>query len=235
MTALPRRDVEPVRETGDWGVGLWAVLFAASWMLTLSAIGVTTAAGPPFASDAVPPRVVLAGAFVLPASFIAASAWVLLSRSRRPIAEVLHLQRPVGRDIAVGAAIGFVLQILIALLYALVDVEIEQQIGDELRRIVGAQRGVLVVLVAVMAPLAEELFFRVILLDALLRRVAAVWAVVLQGAIFGAIHVSPLPALPALAVAGTVFGFLFARGRSVWCCVAAHMAFNSLAVVALLQ
>ena len=219
----------------EWTFPEWLLLLAASYFVTILGIGLVTGLGPEYAESVTPPRVVLASAFLLPACFLTSAWWLLRYRSRRPPEDVLHLGRPVVNDIVVGALTGLGLQIAMALVFSAFDVKIEQQIGEDIQRIVGWQLGLLVVLVALVAPLAEEVFFRVLLFDALRRRLPVVWAVVLQGAIFGLVHIQPWAALPALAVAGVVFGTLFARGRSIWACVAAHMAFNALAVVDLLR
>ena len=217
----------------EWGIGEWLLWLVGSYIVTIIVGGLVGAGS----VGGTPPRVVLVFGALLPACFLTAAAWALTHRSERPVAEVIQAPRGGRRlasDVGIGFLVGFGLQILIGVIFTLFDVSVDQQIGDDLQRIVGVQRALLVVLVAVMAPLGEELFFRVLLYDALRRRLPVVWAVVLQGAAFGLVHVQPWVALPALAVAGVAFGTLFARGRSLWCCVAAHLAFNSLAVIDLL-
>ena len=133
--------------------------------------------------------------------------------------------------------IGLGLQVGLALFFSVFRLPSEQGVQDDLKSLVGFQRGAFAAFAAVAAPVAEEMFFRVLLLDALRRRLPVVVAVLAQGLLFGLVHYSSTTAWPvvaALAVVGIVLGTVFARGRSIWTCVAAHMAFNALAVVQLI-
>jgi membrane protease YdiL (CAAX protease family) len=85
---------------------------------------------------------------------------------------------------------------------------------------------------AVLAPFAEEVFWRGALLPVLARRLPVASAVLAQGAAFGAIHVYdqrpamwPL-ALP-LALVGVLAGWAYARTRSLAVPILLHMTFNA--------
>lgn len=76
------------------------------------------------------------------------------------------------------------------------------------------------------APIGEEIIFRGLLLQGMLRRgVAVVPAVVASAAIFSLCHVNII-GLPALFELGLVFGFLYARTRSVLPGMVAHLGSN---------
>ena len=76
------------------------------------------------------------------------------------------------------------------------------------------------------APIGEEIIFRGLLLQGLLRRgVAVVPAVVASAAIFSICHVN-LIGLPALFELGLVFGLLYVRTRSVLPGMVAHLGSN---------
>ena len=76
------------------------------------------------------------------------------------------------------------------------------------------------------APIGEEVIFRGLLLQGMLRRgVAVVPAVVASAAIFSLCHVNII-GLPALFELGLVFGFLYARTRSVLPGMVAHLGSN---------
>ncbi len=76
------------------------------------------------------------------------------------------------------------------------------------------------------APIGEEVIFRGLLLQGLLRRgVAVVPAVVASAVIFSLCHVN-LIGLPALFELGVVFGLLYARTRSVLPGMVAHLGSN---------
>ena len=87
------------------------------------------------------------------------------------------------------------------------------------------------ILVTVVAPVAEEFFFRGFYFTAL-RNWKGLWpAAVITGLTFGAIHIgsSPIGFIPPLAFLGVVLCLLYARTRSLYPCIALHCANNSIA------
>jgi len=108
---------------------------------------------------------------------------------------------------------------------------------DTLQHQLGASPGTLafgafVVLVTVVAPIAEEFFFRGFFFTAL-RRWRGPWlAAVLTGAVFGAIHVGSAAAvsLVPLAFFGFVLCLLRWRTRALYPCVVLHAVNNCVAV-----
>jgi membrane protease YdiL (CAAX protease family) len=86
--------------------------------------------------------------------------------------------------------------------------------------------------VVVGAPIAEELFFRGLLLRAFEKRFDIRWAVVGSSVVFGATHFQFLQ-FPALTAAGFVFAWLVVRSDNLWAAVVGHMAFNLVTVVSL--
>jgi membrane protease YdiL (CAAX protease family) len=98
----------------------------------------------------------------------------------------------------------------------------------------GAQAwiGVIVAFVAfvLLAPLAEELFFRGLLFAALRGRLGPHWTPVVTGVIFGALHGEPR-AFISLALLGIVLGVLYERTGSVIPGILLHAANNGLAFV----
>lgn len=96
-----------------------------------------------------------------------------------------------------------------------------------------------VIVLAVVAPICEELFFRGAIFSSLAagaigRRASAGYMLIASSAvIFGAAHLIPA-AFPALAVVGLGLGYLRLRSRSVVPGMALHMLFNSIAVIAAL-
>jgi membrane protease YdiL (CAAX protease family) len=145
------------------------------------------------------------------------------------------------RDLPLGLAAGFatqlVLVVLIAVLYPLVGINPEQvgTSAEELTSSATDAVGVvlLVAIVAVAAPLFEELFYRGLWLRAVERRWGTGWAVVTSSLVFGLIHLQ-IYDLPALIGFGLVAAVLTVRcgrlGPAIW----AHVAFNLTAVVSLL-
>jgi membrane protease YdiL (CAAX protease family) len=88
----------------------------------------------------------------------------------------------------------------------------------------------------IMAPLAEELFFRGFVFAGLLRPFGVPGAMVASGLLFGAFHITGPETvglvLPFGAV-GVLFAWLYWRTGSVWPSIATHLVFNLVSFVAL--
>ncbi|MDB5338991.1 MAG: Abortive infection protein [Planctomycetaceae bacterium] len=83
--------------------------------------------------------------------------------------------------------------------------------------------------VVVLAPLVEELLFRVVLQGALEREIPAVWAIILTAAAFACIHQQAdwLPLFP-LAL---ILGYIYYRRRSYIAVVVLHGLFNAISLL----
>lgn len=90
----------------------------------------------------------------------------------------------------------------------------------------------LMVVLAIAAPVAEELLFRGMIYPLLRRNLGVTAAVVLSAGLFAAVHVV-LILLPALFVIGVVLALVRERSRSLWPCIALHALQNG-SVVTLL-
>lgn len=86
--------------------------------------------------------------------------------------------------------------------------------------------GLALVAGAIIAPIVEELVFRGLLYQWLRARTNVVTAVILSGAIFGAIHGIPI-AFPALFLVGMVLAATFEYSRSLWVPIALHFLQNA--------
>jgi membrane protease YdiL (CAAX protease family) len=86
------------------------------------------------------------------------------------------------------------------------------------------------VIVGIGAPLAEELFWRGLVLRSFENRLGSGWAVALTSVLFAASHFQALQ-FAGLAVAGAVFGYLAIRTGRLGPSICAHMAFNISTVV----
>ncbi len=89
---------------------------------------------------------------------------------------------------------------------------------------------ILVLVVVVIAPFAEEVVFRGVLLPAFGVRWGAIAGVAASSALFAGLHFSAYVFIP-IAVAALVFAGLVARFRSLWPAYVAHATFNGIAVV----
>lgn len=95
----------------------------------------------------------------------------------------------------------------------------------------GPARYFVALLVCVVAPMAEEFFFRGYFFTALRGWRGTVPAVLLTGLTFGAVHVgsAPLVYLVPLAVLGMILCLVYLRTGSLYPCVGLHMVNNCLA------
>ncbi len=82
---------------------------------------------------------------------------------------------------------------------------------------------------AIIAPLAEEVFFRGFVFAGLRQRYGWQKAALLSAALFALIHFSPLTFAP-LFILGYIWAFLYHASNSLWPAVLMHMTSNTLAL-----
>lgn len=90
--------------------------------------------------------------------------------------------------------------------------------------------GLLLLLVAVVVPFAEELFFRGMLYPLLRARLGAAASIALNAALFALAHVVPL-LLPGLFVVGVILAYLRERSGSIWPPMLYHAMQNATALL----
>ncbi len=148
------------------------------------------------------------------------------------------------RDVPSGLAIGVACQFLLVPIVTLPVIWLSGADADELEKpareltdkVTSGAGGVivLVLVVVVMAPLAEELFYRGLLQRTLLRSTAPWISIVVTAVVFGASHFQALQ-FPALAAFGVVLSVIAHRtgrlGMNTW----AHVGFNATTVIVLLS
>lgn len=174
------------------------------------------------------------------AGLLGAPLWSSFAKGRRSLAADFGLRMrwsdvPVGLGAGLGAQV--VLLVVITALYRAVGVDLDK-VGTSAQELTASATDVLgvvllVAIVAVAAPVFEELFYRGLWLRAVERRWGTAWAVMLSSLVFGAIHFQ-IYDFPALVGFGVVAALLTVRtgrlGPAIW----AHVAFNLTAVVSLL-
>ena len=145
-------------------------------------------------------------------------------------------------DLPIGVAVGAVAQFFVVpLIYFPVDGVVQPALGAgdlerPARELVSRAHGpaflAFAAVIAIGAPVMEELFYRGLLLRSLQRYLADGPAVFISGLIFAASHFELLQ-LPALALVGVAFAVLVVKtgrlGPAIW----AHVMFNTITVVAL--
>jgi hypothetical protein len=154
----------------------------------------------------------------------------------------LHLRARLA-DVWRGGVVGVLLQVVaIPLLYwPLLDLldkgssDLEgpaREMTDRADGVLGVL--LLVVIVGICAPVVEEIFYRGLFQQALLKRgLPPVAAIGVNATVFGLSH-GQLLQLPALILFGAVAGVLAHRSGRLGPAITAHIAFNMVTVVALL-
>ena len=179
-----------------------------------------------------PAAVDISATFLQDAAFIG-SAIVFASMVARPRPWHFGL-----RETRIGPAVGYVVvgYVTFILLAAGWSVALDLHEQDDVVDQLGAGSSTIAliavsVLVCVVAPIAEEFFFRGYFFGAL-RNWRGVWpAAVITGVVFGAIHAGSAPVgfLVPLAVFGFMLCIVYDRTRSLYPCMALHCINNSIA------
>jgi membrane protease YdiL (CAAX protease family) len=140
-------------------------------------------------------------------------------------------------DVLTGAVCGLGAQFAVVLVYlpfrSLFDTKDLDRPARELAdKAHGITFLVFAIVIAVGAPIVEELFYRGLLLRSLQRYMATAGAVLVTGVVFGVTHFELLQ-LPALVLVGVLFGVLAVRAGRLGPSICAHIAFNATTVIAL--
>jgi hypothetical protein len=228
-----------------WGLGEAVVGFAVGLLLASAAAGIAEAATGYHASSngAIPVAVTAADVTGLWLGLVGAA--LLTSRTRGHGSLARDFGWGLGRwwDLPVGAAIGLACQYgLIPLLYLpfdSVDHHLSRQLSQPVQHDTAAVHtsasvAVLLLFLAVGAPVVEELFFRGLLLRSLLGYVKAPVAIVGSALLFGLAHFQAAQ-FAGLAAFGVVLGILAWRSGRLTPGIGAHAAFNTVAVLSVVH
>ncbi|MEA1959525.1 MAG: type II CAAX endopeptidase family protein [Chloroflexota bacterium] len=85
------------------------------------------------------------------------------------------------------------------------------------------------VFAVVVAPLAEETFFRGFIFQGLRKRFGYGWGVFISALLFSLAHLQPGALVPIFFL-GLMLAWLYAKTKSIWPCIFAHFVYNSLAL-----
>ena len=125
-----------------------------------------------------------------------------------------------------GAAIGLYLLFVVAYV-ALVGEPEQDDFSDDLGAV-----PVQILLIAIAAPVAEEICFRGMLFGGLRERLPLWAAALISGAIFGLLHVTTgVSVVPPLIVFGFLLAFVYEKTGSIVPCILLHMLNNSVALL----
>ncbi len=238
MTSPPRPVDAPARPRwglGDalagWGVAQVSVLVLGGVILALA--GYSTQE---LANDDVPLSVLSLQYPPMWLGFVGVPIWAAATKGRGWIRD--FRVRISALDVPVATAVGVATQFIVVPLVSLPVLWLSgtdlEELGEPARALgeKATSPGGIVVLflmVAVGAPIAEELFFRGLVLRSFENRIGTGWAVAASSVIFGATHFQALQ-FPALTAAGVVFALLVVRTGRLGPAIVAHMAFNAVTV-----
>ena len=228
----------PLRQGADtwkWWTGLLVLAFAFTVPIVLGIIaGIGIAATGGNLEDDMPSGVLIALTFAQDIGFILAPLLMAGWLAARPKAEDFGLAPPSRPWNALLVLIGiyFTFVLLSGIWVEALGIDSEDQLPDELGVDESVVNLVLVLfLVTVMAPVAEELLFRGYVYRAL-RNGTGIWvAALLSGAIFGGIHLgsSPVGFIVPLCILGVGLALLYQWTGSLYAPVALHAFNNSIA------
>ena len=236
----PGKDVVPRWGLGDAAGGLLlaVTLSMLTYALVLAASGRT-------ADDDLSLGWTLLATTGLWAGFIAVPLVVTRLKGRGPVKDLGLKVRWI--DLPVGLLIGAVAQVALLVLYVPIFVLFDKSQSDvdaparELGDLVNgpASAVILLVIVVIGAPIAEEIFYRGLVLRSLMKRgLPGGVSVLITALVFAATHLQDLATwlllLPGLVFAGVVFGALALRTGRLGTSIAAHMGFNLVTAIALL-
>lgn len=82
----------------------------------------------------------------------------------------------------------------------------------------------------VVAPVAEEIFFRGFMLPGISKRFGKGWGIVVSAFIFSLAHLQPGALVP-IFLLGLLLAWLYIKTKSIWPCIFAHFTYNSIAFI----
>lgn len=91
----------------------------------------------------------------------------------------------------------------------------------------GNTPGIFILFVTIVGPVMEEIIFRGIVLDGLLKNYKPKFSILISSAVFAIIHMNPAQTASAF-IAGLLLGWVYYRTRSLWPCICIHIINNGL-------
>ena len=161
------------------------------------------------------------------------SAWLFSARKYRSGWRSLGFRRfdmkkgllLVAAIVLIGLAIGALYEYILEHAFDQASSDMYTALTDS-----GLGMATLAVTAVIVAPLAEEVFFRGFLFPAIGRRYGLVWGIVVSGALFAIAHVGSGGLVPAF-ILGILLAWLYWKTGSLWPCILTHFAYNSLVLI----
>lgn len=182
---------------------------------------------------------ILAGV-VLSLTYVAiiGAVWLATRRAKVGFTSAVGLRpAPLGATLGLGLGVAIGARVATGIYGAAIEalgVDLSGQEFDPTRLLPQNAWGIAltVLLAVVLAPVAEELVFRGVLLSALRDRWGDAFAIGVSSAVFAAAHVMPF-AMPPIFLLSLALGWMYVRTRTLWAPIAAHALFNGIGLAAL--
>jgi membrane protease YdiL (CAAX protease family) len=227
---VPETEPGP-RSTVPWtpwvALGIWVLAFfgSALWVTVLAEVR-----GEALTSSA-PPIWLFVGQFALWAAYGLGPLFVA-TQAGGALGETFRISFD-ARQLTLWGSAGIVLQlVVIPLIYiplrSLIDTESVGDVAEGLIDTAGTTVDLLLlfIMIVVMAPLVEELFFRGFLLPSLLDRMGPLAAIALSSVWFAVSHLQPIQ-FPGLLAVGLALGYVRLRTGQLFPAIVMHMTFNA--------
>lgn len=239
----PRLDIEEPVWSAWQGVLSFAAALLGTVIIGAAVVGTVAAATGASLDSQPPPALNILGVVVQDLVFVTA-ALAFAAITARPRAWHFGLRRTRLWSTVGWAMLGTFVYFLFNIGYeALVEPRAQQSVADALG--VNDSAALLVVggfVIIVMAPIAEEFFFRAFFYRAVRNSLArrfgrwggAVLGAVITGLLFGAVHFEPdaVAIIPVLAVLGAMFCLVYERTGSLFSVIGLHALINATAFLA---
>jgi sodium transport system permease protein len=154
-----------------------------------------------------------------------AVAWYYRLSLRASFSLRVPQRRNVAAAVVLGLAAPLVMSTIIRFLPS------AEGIGEELAKALGLTdesipSGVMLLLVALLPGICEELAYRGLILGGLLKRISPFWAILVTSILFGAAHFSVVRFFPT-AIIGVVLGYAAWRSESIFTSMILHALYNA--------
>ena len=218
---------------GHGGWGIWPPALGLMALVPTAIVASLLALSLPLATATAMAAVILA-------LFQLGVVWALTSRTWPIRPELYGLRRPLvpyWRSIlyclfAVGASLGAIQLYVMAVIALGFDNLIPADLPSDLL-LPGRLAALSIVALAVVTPVAEEIFFRGFVLRGFVNRWGVVPGVLLSAVIFAALHFQPGVIIPVF-ITGLILGTLYWQTGSIWPGIGVHAAQNLVATVGIL-
>lgn len=157
--------------------------------------------------------------------------WVVRHKYHVSWAKALNFRRfkPYWLGLMVAFFFAYnVFNVIYSLLLTGAGMEIDRDIGPTLEQL--SSPWPLTFSIVILAPLAEEIFFRGFIFNGLRARMNWWWAAIISAALFAGAHLDLLFLLPAFLI-GFLFALLYQKTNSIWPGIIVHFTVNGLAML----